>query len=150
MRFANYKEVGWYEKWKKNQTKSDRLKSQPIDNHIFLVNSEERKKVFGKRIASGETIDGEEKEYIAIHSFYPMLQEDTLEDIIDEGIPVIISSTEYEDFMICWEKSSVMGMKSVCFKHLDEYNNRLFIHDNYEDVVALQEAIENDKKGVIR
>ena len=144
MRFNDYKTVGYFERWKKNQTKYNGLKTEPIEKYIFLVDEENKVSLYGVDII---VEDKNEPDYLAVHSFYPLVKKDYIVDMVEYGVPIVMSATKkIEEFSLAWKKSSVCNMKSVLFKNLRYYENRQLIHDNYDEVVWLQEAIEQEKK----
>lgn len=142
MRFEEYRTEGYFERWKKNQIKLQELHNQSIEEHTFLVDEKEKVSLFGKRVISGGIKKGKKQEYLTVHSFYPLVEEKNIFDMIEYGVPIVLSTKEYEKFRIEWEECLISDMKLVFYNHLDYHQNRLFIHDNYNEVVSLQKAIE--------
>lgn len=146
MRFEEYRTEGYFERWEKNQSKLKKLQNQSIEEHTFLVDEKEKVSLFGKKFISGGIKKGKKQEYLTVHSFYPLVEEKNIFDMIEYGVPIVLSTKEYEKFQIEWEECLVSDMKLVLYNHLDYHQNRIFIHDNYHEVVSLQKAIEADKK----
>ena len=146
MRFTHYRENGYFERWEKNQKNFNNLKSASMEEHTFLIDKKEKIPYFGKTLTQGEVIDKEKIEYLAVHSHYALVEINHIMNMVEWGVPIVLSAKEDEVFEVSWQECCVEDMKLVVSNHINYNQNRLFIHDNYDEVVTLQEAIEKEKK----